>query len=167
MYIPIVSDLIDAVSDNIKQYQKNKAVLKQAAADLKVATLENKTRLMRSKQQYNQAWEIAALKETPKSLRWFSFLCFTVPIIMNMFFPYFDMDATLMWDGLEVCPAWWVKCFTAMNGTIWGCIELRELGGVKGLIGKVGQRDNKGGASEVSELDKWLNELDETMKHKD
>lgn len=150
-------------------YLKQKHEEKQAKHDLKMETLSNKARLMRSKQQYNQTWEIAALKETPKFLRIASFLMFSGPILMNMFFPYFDLDATLMWEGLKSCPAWWVKCFTVMNGTIWGCMELREMGGFKGLLGTSSKRDPDGGASERderTELDKWFDELDETMTAK-
>lgn len=167
----IIGSVISGITGIGKQYLKNKKAVKQAKADLKIATLENKARLMNSKQQYNQTWEIAALKETPQFLRVASFTMFAGPICMNMFFPYFNLDSTLMWIGLESCPDWWVKCFTVMNGTIWGCMELREMGGLKGIMGSGKHvRDKDGGASEKiaaladrTELDKWFDELDEVM----
>lgn len=156
---------VNAVTGIGGQYLKNKKAEKQAKHDLKMATLGNKASLMKSKQVYNQTWEIAALKETPKFLRIASFCMFSGPILMNMFFPYFNLDATLMWTGLETVPDWWVKAFTVMNGTIWGCMELREMGGIRGIMGSKAEGAKEGVVVE-SELDKWLDELDEVVTTK-
>lgn len=160
-----IGEAISGITGIGKQWLTNRGEERQAKHDLRLATLENKAKLMRSKQVYNQTWEIAALKETPKILRIASFCMFAGPIVMNMFFPYFDLDSTLMWVGLKACPTWWVKCFCVMNGTVWGCMELREMGGFRGLLGGKAEGANEGVVREddQTELDHWLNELDETL----
>jgi hypothetical protein len=165
-----IGDAISGVAGIGKQWLANRNAKAQAKHDLQMATLENKAALMRSRQVYNQTWEIAALKETPKILRIASFTMFAGPILMNMFFPYFDLDSALMWVGLKQCPEWWVRCFTVMNGTIWGCMELREMGGIRGLLGTKSEGAKDGVIREsatATELQKWLDELDELNTKED
>lgn len=156
----MIAAIIGGVTSLFSGWMERKKAITNAKHELNLATLNNKATLMASEQRYNETWEIAALKETPKVLRIASFTMFAGPILMNMFFPYFNLDSTLMWVGLKACPEWWVTCFTVMNGTIWGCMELREMGGIKGIIG----RDSKVEDAPKTKLERWLNELDEVNK---
>lgn len=161
MALPIVPAIISGVVSLWNGWMERKKAVTDAKHELNLATLQNKADLMKDKQRYNETWEIAALKETPKFLRVASFTMFAGPILMNMFFPYFGLDSTLMWVGLKACPEWWVTCFTVMNGTVWGCMELREMGGIKGILGRNSKVDE---APPPTQLDKWFNELDEVNK---
>ena len=156
----MIPAIIGGVVSLFTGWMSRKKEVTDAKHQLNLATLQNKATLMASEQRYNETWEINALKETPKFLRIASFIMFAGPILMNMFFPYFGLDSTLMWTGLQACPEWWVTCFTVMNGTVWGCMELREMGGIKGLLG----RDSKVDPAPVSKLSKWMDELDEVNK---
>ena len=114
--------------EGYKEHQKGRRELQAAQLDLKKAELENRARLMRDQQTNNHTWEMAALRETGKVLKWASFVQFSVPLCLTMAAPYFDLDANKMWLALKLVPEWWQKCYIAMNGTIWGVMQLKELG---------------------------------------
>lgn len=166
----IIGNVIGGVLGIGKSYMSRKKEESEAKHALRLAELNNKCKLMQSSQEYNQTWEMNALKETGKFLKIFCFMMFSIPIVMNMFFPYFGLDSTLMWVGLKQCPDWWVKIFTSACGAIWGCMELRNMGGIRGIIGKsakLGSDTKQVGANGSSQqLMEWFNEIDKVTKEK-
>jgi len=108
--------------------------LSKAKQDFKLAELENKSRLMRSQQEYNSLWEMTALKQTGKELKWISFVMLCAPIVLTMFGQYIGFDSAIMWKSLETVPVWWQNTFIGANATIWGTLQIRDMGGLSGIV---------------------------------
>lgn len=136
----MIWDIIKAVlglgSTALSTWQENKAKEAQAKSDLKVAYLENKTRLLLSKDEANHAWEMAALANSNVSLKWGSFILFAGPIGLTFLMPMFSATETVKqcWEAMNLVPEYWRYGFTAMTGSIWGVACLKDMGGMKALV---------------------------------
>lgn len=137
MWGMILSFIFGSGTDLIKQWQENAAKKQQAKADLQVAYLENKTRLMLSKDEYNHSWEMEALKNSSTSLKWGSFILFAGPIGLTWVLALFDNVpmAERAWAAMMLVPEYWRYGFTAMTGSIWGVAALKDMGGMRSMIG--------------------------------
>lgn len=132
----IIKTVLGFGGDALAKWQENKAKEQQAKSDLKVAYLENKTRLLLSKDEANHAWEMAALANSNVSLKWGSFLLFAGPIGLTFLMPMFGATGTVAecWEAMNMVPEYWRYGFTAMTGSIWGVACLKDMGGMKALV---------------------------------
>lgn len=96
--------------------------------DLKLADLENKADLLRSKEQYNNDWEIRSLTHSPTFLRSASFTLFSLPIVITVISPEHGAE---VWTNLDVVPDWFKAVYLSMVGGIWGIVELKNAGIIK------------------------------------
>ncbi len=97
----------------------------KAKIELDKAETENQARLLRDENSYNNAWEIAQLRDKDKGLRWVSFALFAAPFIVALFDPqavnyYFTV-------ALANVPIWWTKSFMGIVGAIWGLSSLKNI----------------------------------------
>lgn len=130
----LVATIVSGVVTLGKDFFNDRKEIKQAKQALALAEINNKARLMSSQQEYNAAWEMAALKETGRALKWLSFTMLCAPIVLTMFGQYIGFNSTLMWASLKTVPEWWQNIFIAANATIWGTLQIRDMGGVGGII---------------------------------
>lgn len=117
------------ISEPVTQWLKNRGELKMAKHAFRLAELENKTRLMLSQQEYNRMWEMEALKSTGKGLKWACFLMLALPMLLTMGAPYTGFDAAAMWAAFNMIPVFWQNLWLAANATIWGTLQINDLGG--------------------------------------
>lgn len=121
----MIASIIGGVIGLAKGWFEGRKEESVAKRKLKLAELENKARLMLSTTENNHSWEMANLADKDKSLRRFSFLMFSAPFIVAIFFPhhvnvYFE-------HAIAAVPAWWQKTFMAINGGIWGISSLKNV----------------------------------------
>ena len=132
----IIKTVLGFGGSALASWQENKAKEQQAKSDLKVAYLENKTRLLLSKDEANHAWEMAALANSNVSLKWGSFVLFAGPIGLTFLMPMFGATGTVAecWEAMNMVPEYWRYGFTAMTGSIWGVACLKDMGGMRALV---------------------------------
>ena len=69
-----------------------------------------------------------------KELKWFSFMLLCAPIVLTMFGQFIGFDSATMWKSLETVPEWWQHIYIGANATIWGTLQLRDMGGMSGIV---------------------------------
>ena len=132
--INIFGEITKGVIGLGKDYFKGRKKKVEAKLELELAEINNKTRLMGDAQSNNHAWEMAALKQSGKELKWISFSLFSAPIVLTMFGQYIGFDSNSMWASLNTVPQWWQNIFVGANATIWGTLQMRDMGGMRGIV---------------------------------
>lgn len=117
-----------------KEFIADRKEIGKAKVALQLAEINNKTRLMSSEQEFNAAWEMAALRETGRVLKWFSFTLLCFPIVLTMFSQFIGFDSAAMWADLKTVPEWWQNIYIGANATIWGTLQIRDMGGMSGIV---------------------------------
>lgn len=145
----LIATVVSGVVSLGTDFFKDRKEVSKAKNALKLAEINNKTRLMSSQQEYNAAWEMAALKETGKSLKWLSFTLLCAPIILTMFGQFIGFNSALMWASLKTVPVWWQNIFVCANATIWGTLQIKDMGGMSGIIQAFRKPMNKGNKENV------------------
>lgn len=90
------------------------------------AVAENKIRLALSREEHNQAWEMAALEGRDAWLRRISFTFWSAPLAWSFFDP--AAAKAYFTESLAGLPEWYVGGYLAITGAIWGLAELKARG---------------------------------------
>ena len=98
---------------------------RKAKHDMKMAGIQNRTRLLMSEQEANHEWEMKALETSSKSLKWYSLMLFSSPIIITVVNPEYGSE---IWMNLGQVPDGFLQIFYAMTGAIWGIASLKDHG---------------------------------------
>lgn len=101
-----------------------------------LAVINNQARLAADVQTNNAAWEMANLQDKDTGLRYVSYSLFALPIVVTVAAPE---QGRVIFDNLALVPAWWVQTFVAINGGVWGIIELKKaapalISAIKGAL---------------------------------
>lgn len=111
--------LVSIVTESVSFFRERQ----QAKHKLKMNVLSNKQQLAISKQSHNEHWEMASLESSDRLLRFISFSLFALPLIITVIQP--EMGKAIFLN-LESAPTWYVQTFIAINGGIWGIVELKH-----------------------------------------
>lgn len=107
---------------------------KKAKHDMKMAGIQNRTRLLLSEQDANHEWEMKALETSSKSLKHMSFFLFAGPVLITVIDPVYGAQ---IWTNLSLVPAGFMQIYYAITGSIWGVAALKDHGvAFKTLLGK-------------------------------
>lgn len=120
-----IGAIFSTVTNLIGGWFKNKQEIQKANAEMKLAELKNKARLLIDKETNNHAWEMANLVDKDKWLRRISFGIFAAPFFVAIFAP--EHVAIYFKDAIGVVPEWWQKTFVAIIGGIWGLSSLKNI----------------------------------------
>ena len=130
----LVGDVIKAVASPVTQFLENKKEVDKAKHEMKLAGINNRTRLLMSELEANHEWEMKALETSPKGLKYFSFSMFSAPIIATIVAPSYG--ATL-WTNLDLVPQWFTSTWVTINGAVWGLASLKDSGvSLKGMFNR-------------------------------
>jgi len=118
---------------------------RKAEHELRIANVRNRQRLAESAQSHNQNWEMASLESNDRLLRIVSFCLFALPLIITVVRP--DMGQQIF-SNLDTAPEWYVQTFIAINGGVWGIVELKHaapafIHGIKTAFRKHHARDTE------------------------
>lgn len=124
--------IVDIVRDGVNYFKERQ----QQKHQVKLSVLKNRQRLAESEQDYNHDWEMASLESRDRFLRIASFSLFAVPLVVTVIWP--DTGAQIF-ANLEKAPEWYVQTFIAINGGVWGIVELKHaapalVNGIKKVI---------------------------------
>ncbi|MBN7820533.1 hypothetical protein [Bowmanella yangjiangensis] len=111
--------IMDIVKEGVTYFKERQEQKHQ----VKLSVLKNKQRLAESEQDYNHDWEMASLESRDRFLRIVSFSLFSVPLVVTVIWP--DTGAQIF-TNLEKAPDWYVQTFIAINGGVWGIVELKH-----------------------------------------
>jgi hypothetical protein len=95
------------------------------------AVTENRVRMAIDQQSHNQEWEMRALEGRDNWLRRASFVIWSTPIVWAAVDPV--AAAAYFRDALGALPEWYVYGYLAVSGAIWGVVELKQAGILKGV----------------------------------
>ncbi len=120
-----IGTLIGSLFSLGSTWLKGRNERQKSQIEMDKAEAENTARLLRDKDAYNSAWEIATLRDKDKLLRRTSFVMFAAPLVLAIFDPsavkeYFTIAIASM-------PDWWIKSFMAITGSIWGLSSLKNI----------------------------------------
>lgn len=120
-----IGELIGGISNIFSTWLSGRQKKQEAVLQMQLAEIKNRARLLASKEENNHAWEMANLTDKDKFLRRLSFLMFSSPFIVAIFFPehiklYFE-------HSISSVPVWWQKTFMAITGAIWGLSSLKNV----------------------------------------
>lgn len=107
------------ISDGINYFREKR----QAKHELKMSVIRNKQRLAEDEQTNNHDWEMATLENRDRFLRILSFCMFGLPLVITVVSP--DTGSQIF-NNLEQAPDWYVQTFIAINGGVWGIVELKN-----------------------------------------
>ncbi len=115
-----IKEVITGVSDGYKAKQ-----------ELKKTVIQEKTRLISEKEKNNSSWEINALINSGKSLKWASFFLFAAPIVLTVLLTLIGQEERVfvMWDAFDKVPEAWLQVYFIITGSIWGVASLKDAGG--------------------------------------
>lgn len=129
MGLPIVGPLLNVVKEGFGFWRDTK----KAKHTMKMAGIENRTRLLLSEQEANHEWEMKALETSSATLKHMSFLLFAGPILITVINPTYG--ATI-WTNLGHVPEGFMQIYYAITGSIWGVAALKDHGvSLKNLLG--------------------------------
>jgi len=129
----VLTAILSAIPNLIKETftfwkQKNKAT-----HDMKMAGIENRTRLLLSEQEANHEWEMKSLETSSKGLKRLSFYLFAGPILITVISPE---RGGQIWENLSHVPEGFLIIYYAITGAIWGISSLKDHGvALKTLVG--------------------------------
>ena len=120
-----IGTLVGSIFELGSTWLKGRNERQKSQIEMDKAEAENTARLLRDKDSYNSAWEIATLRDKDKLLRRTSFVMFAAPLVLAIFDPaavkeYFTVAISAM-------PDWWIKSFMAITGSIWGLSSLKNI----------------------------------------
>lgn len=125
----MVFDLVKGVFSLGSSWLEHRREKSKAKANLKLAVLENKTRLASEKNTNDTAWEMAALESSGHALKIMSFSLFALPIIFTVIGSFFqggDEAVKKMWENFNLVPAPWMEVYYYITGGIWGISTLKD-----------------------------------------
>lgn len=122
----------------IKIWLTTRKEKQQAKAQRDIAVINNQARLASDEQSNNHDWEMANLADKDKGLRYISYSMISLPILITVLAPE---RGQAIFNNLELVPDWWVQIFIAINGGVWGIVELKRaapalISAVKGALKK-------------------------------
>jgi len=126
----MIGAIITAIGGFASTWINGKQKASAARAELRLAELKNKARLMADQQSNNHAWEMANLAEKDKWLRRLSFIMFASPFFVAIFAP--DHVKIYFEGAISAVPLWWQKTFMAITGGIWGLSSLKNI--IPGIV---------------------------------
>lgn len=130
MSIAVISAVAGVVKEGFGFWKD----VKKAKHTMKMAGIENRTRLLLSEQENNHEWEMKALETSSKGLKNMSFLLFAGPIIITVLHPTYGGE---IWKNLELVPAGFMQIYYGITGAIWGLASLKDHGvNLTQIIGK-------------------------------
>lgn len=131
--IGAVISAVGGVAKAAIEGRKEKTIAKNKLA---VADLENRAALMRDRESNNAAWEMAAMRESGRALKWASFSLFALPIIVTVIAPFFGANTIVgqMWENMRLVPEAWMKTYYLMTSSIWGIHALKDVGATPGAL---------------------------------
>ena len=121
----IIGEVLGAVSKPLIQHLENRKALGLAKQEMKLAGINNRTRLLMSEQESNHEWEMKALESSPKGLKYFSFSMFSAPIVATIVAPTYGAE---LWTNLNLVPDWFKGTWITINGAVWGLASLKDTG---------------------------------------
>lgn len=95
----------------------------KAKHELKMSVIRNKQRLAEDEQSNNHSWEMASLQSQDRLLRIVSFSMFGLPLVITVISPELGLR---IFQNLDSAPDWYVQTFIAINGGVWGIVELKH-----------------------------------------
>jgi len=119
----MIKEFFSFISAPITQWLTNRGEIAKAKQKRNLAVINNQARLASDEQSNNHEWEMASLADKDKGLRYVSYSIFALPIIITVIMP---AQGQAIFTNLEFVPQWWVKTFIAINGGIWGIVELKN-----------------------------------------
>jgi len=126
----MVLSLVKEVFGLGTSWLKHRREKSKAKADLKMAVLNNKTRLASEKETNNSAWEMKALETSGHTLKFLSFTLFALPIIFTVVGPFFEdgnVAVRQMWENFRLVPDAWMTIYYYITGGIWGIASLKDV----------------------------------------
>lgn len=121
----LVGQILGAAAKPVTQYLENKKALGLAKHEMKLAGINNRTRLLMSELEANHEWEMKALETSPKGLKYFSFTMFSAPIVATILAPTYGAE---LWTNLALVPDWFKGTWVTINGAVWGLASLKDSG---------------------------------------
>lgn len=115
----MISLVIDLVKQGVTYFKERQTQEHQ----VKMSVLKNRQRLAEDRQSHNADWEMASLETRSRFLRVLSFSLFALPLIITVIWP--DTGAEIF-ANLDKAPEWYVRTFIAINGGVWGIVELKH-----------------------------------------
>ena len=103
---------------------RHKQQVKEAQYKTELAIQENKTRLALDENKYNHMWEMEALKNSGKALKWMSFTLFALPFLIAWIAPEYIHHYFVIIK--ESIPRFWQDAWITINGSIWGVMALKK-----------------------------------------
>ena len=132
------SGVIEAISNPVTQWVKNRGEVKKAKHTRELAIIDNQSRLALSESEYNHNWEMESLRGNSKWLRVICFVQLALPLNISIISPE---HGTLIWANLDLVPAWFVQLYAIVIGSIWGIHEMKAVAPhVIGAIAKIGNK---------------------------
>jgi hypothetical protein len=129
MSIPVLGPILNVVTEGMSFWRDTK----RAKHSMKMAGIENRTRLLLSEQEANHEWEMKALETSSKTLKHLSFFFFAGPILITVVNPTYG---STIWVNLQAVPEGFMQIYYAITGSIWGVAALKDHGvSLKGLLG--------------------------------
>jgi len=120
MSFAIFTMLGDLLTDWIKGRQQ----IQQKKVETKLAVEDNKARLAADEQKYNNSWEMAQLTDCDKVTRRISFICFTAPFVVAIFFP--EAVKEYFTTAIAAIPDWYKVTYMTITGAVWGVSSLKN-----------------------------------------
>lgn len=127
--LTILPALLSVVSDGFSNWKERK----KAIQEMKLAGIQNRTRLLLDKNQINHEWEMKALESSSASLKHMSFFLFAGPVLITVVHPTYGAQ---IWSNLALVPEGFMTIYYAITGAIWGVSALKDHGvALKTLLG--------------------------------
>lgn len=125
----IIGPLIGLVGEFVADWKSDRENKRQVER----AVAENRIRLAQSEQSHNQEWEMRALEGRDSWLRRVSFAVWSTPIV----WAGFDAEGATSYfnDALAALPDWYIYGYLAVSGAIWGVVEMKQAGLLRGGCG--------------------------------
>ena len=129
-----------------KEWLGNRKARAKAKGELKLAEINNRTRLLADKNSNNHSWEMASLKSSGLALKWASFSLFSLPILFTVVAPFFgeagNAAVAEMWANFGRVPEGWLQVYFTITGSIWGIAAMKDV--APGLVSGVAQAFKRG-----------------------
>jgi len=117
------ASILAVIAAPFQQWLKNRAEVAQAEHKREISVINNQARLAGDIETHNHQWEMASLNNKSAGLRYFSYAVFAMPIVVTVVSP---ANGKQIFDNLALVPDWWTHTFIAINGAVWGIIELKN-----------------------------------------
>ena len=97
----------------------------KAKQSLKAAVVTRKLEMIADTENYNQQWELAALKDSDRWIKRASYLLLSAPLITAIFMPAQTQE--YITHVFNTLPGWYTASYMGMLSSIWGVKSLQTL----------------------------------------